>query len=360
LLSAITVWACSVPVFRYALERWPADPYQAIVFHQGALDQETLDLLLPYMPDGPSLEEPPPVNLRVQTVNLGKGNGSDPYIILLYPSGSGLATPAWSGSWQDEAWQKWIDSPMRQDIGQRLAAGASAVWVLLENADSFANDAAFELLKTRLAHLESNLEMEELDQADIDQGLVSISQDQLKISFPLVRLSRDDSREKEFVEMLLGIEPDLRSLPGPMAFPIFGRGRALYALVGPGINKETIDDAARFLIGPCSCQVKELNPGVDLLLNTDWDNLVESSLNQDQELPPLTGFAGLPPAQDDTSKQAPLDSTTSLEPPADTPPETGLTDATSTSPLFRRILLLGSIVFLIVAGFTGWIIFKKG
>ena len=32
-----SLWACSVPVFRYALERWLADPYQAVVFHRGSL-----------------------------------------------------------------------------------------------------------------------------------------------------------------------------------------------------------------------------------------------------------------------------------------------------------------------------------
>ena len=27
--------ACSVPVFRYALERWDASPYALVVFHRG-------------------------------------------------------------------------------------------------------------------------------------------------------------------------------------------------------------------------------------------------------------------------------------------------------------------------------------
>src|SRR5580700_1096172 len=37
LLSAGPAWACNVPVFRYALERWPPDPYEFILFHQGPL-----------------------------------------------------------------------------------------------------------------------------------------------------------------------------------------------------------------------------------------------------------------------------------------------------------------------------------
>ena len=29
--------ACSIPVFRYAMERWPADYYEGIVIHKGPL-----------------------------------------------------------------------------------------------------------------------------------------------------------------------------------------------------------------------------------------------------------------------------------------------------------------------------------
>ena len=40
--------ACSVPVFRYALERWENAPYQAIVFHRGPLsdiDKQVINVL---------------------------------------------------------------------------------------------------------------------------------------------------------------------------------------------------------------------------------------------------------------------------------------------------------------------------
>ena len=39
-LSATVVAACSVPVFRYALERWTSDNYQIIIFHDGKLTDE--------------------------------------------------------------------------------------------------------------------------------------------------------------------------------------------------------------------------------------------------------------------------------------------------------------------------------
>ena len=57
---------------------------------------------------------------------------------------------------------------------------------------------------------------------------------------------------------------------------IFGRGRALDALIGKGINADTIAEAAKFLCGACSCQVKRLNPGVDLLIAANWDTILNA------------------------------------------------------------------------------------
>ena len=39
LASAEPAAACSTPVFRYALERWPPDAYRVAVFHRGPLTE---------------------------------------------------------------------------------------------------------------------------------------------------------------------------------------------------------------------------------------------------------------------------------------------------------------------------------
>ena len=92
----------------------------------------------------------------------------------------------------------------------------------------------------------------------------------VRFGFPLVRLARDDSQDAPLVGMLRHVEPDLMEYDEPMAFPIYGRGRALYALIGAGINEDTIGEACLFLVQGCSCLVKEGNPGRDLLLAVDW------------------------------------------------------------------------------------------
>ncbi|MCH8194011.1 MAG: hypothetical protein IIA65_08330, partial [Planctomycetes bacterium] len=44
LCLALPLYACSVPVFRYALERWPVDSYRLVIFHQGTLSDTQQDL----------------------------------------------------------------------------------------------------------------------------------------------------------------------------------------------------------------------------------------------------------------------------------------------------------------------------
>jgi hypothetical protein len=51
-------------------------------------------------------------------------------------------------------------------------------------------------------------------------------------------------------------------------------------LIGAGITPDNIHESAAFLVGACSCEVKDLNPGFDLLLTANWDVLLF------QEAPP--------------------------------------------------------------------------
>ena len=91
-------------------------------------------------------------------------------------------------------------------------------------------------------------------------------------------MKRDDPAEAFVLDALLNSEEDLRDFDEPMAFPVFGRGRVLYALIGKGISPETIGIATTFITGPCSCQVKNQNPGFDLLTGLDWDKAVGDHL----------------------------------------------------------------------------------
>lgn len=290
--------ACSVPVFRYALERWPADPFEALVYCRGGLPQAEADLIA-------AAQDSRVANLRFRVVDLDKETSTDlvelleeeetgtlPWLVLTYPRAYPYLGPVASGSVSVGLLESLADSPARRHLAERLTGGDTAVWILLESGDREKDARVAEQLRTRLAHLESTLELPTLEQEDIDAGLVSVTQDELRVAFSMLRVSRGDAAESVLVEMLLDSEEDLPDTQGPLVFPVFGRGRVLYALVGDGINAGTIDQAAEYIVGACSCQVKEQNPGVDLLMAVDWDAAIGSPQVVERDLPPLEG-AGL-------------------------------------------------------------------
>ena len=299
-LSAVitaSLWACSVPVFRYALERWLSDPYQAVVFHRGPLTTAQQAQVKNLTPDG--LAGRIHANVFARTVDLDQKPDADsltlwqqlkgaavPWLVVRYPGATKVPGVVWSGPLTEPTIQQALDSPLRRDIVQRLTKADSVVWVLLEIGDQQRDDAAASLLQARLTYLTSVLKLPKLDPQDVVSG----AEAQLRLAFSTVRLSRTNAAEQAFANMLLGSEPDLHEIAEPLVFPIFGRGRVLYALAGKGITHENIDQAASFLIGACSCEVKEQNPGVDLLLAADWDKLFKATLAPDKDLSSLPGL----------------------------------------------------------------------
>lgn len=293
--------ACSVPVFRYALERWPADPYGVLVLHRGELTAEQKNLLDRLSPD--TRKETDVVNLvsnpsdldseiNPKVLEIWEDLHTDqlPHMVLYYPRQSGINDIVWSGALNKENVDRLIDSPARREIARRLLKQDSAVFALIETGDKERDDAVAKLIDKRLEELEKELKLPEIQAQDVADGLISIPESQLSISFSSIRISREDANEEVFRQQLLGMESDLSELREPIVFPVFGRGRALYALAGQGINSDNLSDAAAFLIGPCSCQVKDQNPGVDILMAVDWDRLVQTEIDVEQELPPLSGF----------------------------------------------------------------------
>lgn len=293
--------ACSVPVFRYALEHWDAAPFQALVFHRGPLSEAQAAARHDLTKDG--LAGKMHANISVRTVDLGQDPVPElvelwkqarsetlPLLVVQFPAANRVNRVFWSGMLSAESVASLLDSPARKEIVQRLGDGQSTIWLLLESGEATRDTAAAELLDGRLKHLASILQIPKLDAQDIANGLVSTGQEGLRLEFSTLRIARDDPREQLFIRMLLGAEADLADAQGPLVIPVFGQGRALYALVGDGIRHETIDKAASFLIGKCSCEVKEQNPGFDLLLAADWKALL---IAQNAGLPDLPTMAEL-------------------------------------------------------------------
>lgn len=313
LLTATVIWACSVPVFRYALERWPADKYSVVVFYRGTLDPEHQKIISQFSKEGAITQQSANVELQLvdldakpapKDVELWKKQKSEtlPLMVVRTPLPAPVPEGFLSGELTEENLVRLINSPLRQNLAKQLINGQTAVWVFLESGDSEKDKAAFELLSKELKRMEKTLKLPEIDEADIEQGLVSVSPDSLKLKFSVEKCTREDSAEAYFTRMLLATENDLKDFKKePMAFPVFGRGRVLYALIGKGINPGTIEQACRDLTGPCTCQVKDQNPGTDLLMSVNWEKLVTPTTQDDKELPPLTGLIGF---SDDSNKKS--------------------------------------------------------
>lgn len=298
--------ACSVPVFRYALEHWQPDPYIAFVFYRGELTPEQQEIINSLKPE--AVDGRPAANLFVKTVNVDTEVEGDevltqvwdahksdslPHLVLDSPPKWGPPQTVWEGDLTAENAKRLMASPVRTKIKQNLLSGDSIVWVYLECGRKEEDDKAFAMLSGEIARLQGKLKLPEVVQEDLKE--LSVAPDSLKISFSAIRLSRNDAAEQPLIEMLRGVESDLHDkeyIDQPMAFPVFGRGRALYALVGDGIAPDLIEEACQFLTGACQCTVKRQNPGVDLLMNVDWDRYVEPTEAADASLPPLAGFSG--------------------------------------------------------------------
>jgi hypothetical protein len=180
-------------------------------------------------------------------------------------------------------------------LAERLLAGDTAVFLFLESGDAEYDRTTRERLDRILRDLEGTLELP--PQAEEDLVVDDPSKGpELVIRFSVVPVRRDDPREVVLVQSLLATESDLNELKGPMVFPVFGRGRALYAIVDKGIRADVVADAAAFLAGACSCQVKAQNPGVDLPLAAAWDAVFTEVAYQEVELPPLAAIS-LAPAE---------------------------------------------------------------
>jgi hypothetical protein len=354
--------ACSVPVFRYALERWQADSYTVVIAHDKPLSpaqQTSIDSI-----STASNNEYGFANLFTIVVDLQTETNAPalkyipethptyPAMFLFYPRSFGEPTIIWQDELTDDNAKRIIESKLRKEIEAQILRGRSTTWILVESGDNEQDDIAYNQLKTSLEDIRK--------EADLPGGVATpdgevtgdpeyashpvdpINQLQssipLQISFSIIRLSKDNKDEAVLRSMLMNIEQDLFELSDkPMAFPVFGRGRVLEPLIGDGISEDNITGMSVYLLGACSCEVKMQNPGLDLLFNVDWESWLKgNSMIEDRVLPPLSGIADIVGEKPTAAAEA----KTSDEP--DT-----LEDTTE-SAIGRNIGIASVIIFMII------------
>jgi hypothetical protein len=263
--------ACSIPVFRYALEHWAASPYTLIVLHNKPIPAHELEDLKRRINGA---------NVKVEYVNLTgpiepklkkqiEKLGDDlplPYALLKYPDHPEKAPPLYSGPLASPRLDHYFGSPSREKIFAALMRGESGVILLLEGNDPKQNHEVQEYLEREVPKIIPELPLP----MPTEEGPQLISIMPLRKSFTIIRIPRT-GEEEGLAQILLNCEEDLAKEKGPILFPVFGRGRVLTSLTGIDLmNKVSLKQALEYVCKACSCQVKELNPGVDLLMAGDW------------------------------------------------------------------------------------------
>ncbi len=279
-------WSCDAPVFRYALERWSTDNYRVYIYHNGPLshgDKKIVTRLYKY-----SAEDKNNTNFVIETIDKEKDTTETdqriwnmliadtpsrvpelPLILLMYPENALFKGIVWEAPLSRDSVERLVYSPARQAIATNIIQlGHAIVWVFLETGKADQDNKAAGVISDNL-HSMTNVINERLK-----YEFPAISNPSKRnTDFSLLRISRDDSKEDVLIKTLMLSEPGLAGLTEfPMLFPVYGCGRVLYALAGSGINDDTIETATTFLTGICSCEVKEANPGVDLLISADWNS----------------------------------------------------------------------------------------
>lgn len=363
----IQLFACSVPVFRYALERWGADGYTIVVIHDKDLsdmEQKAVDYLQENSWNGGGS-----ANLNVVLADVRNEKDAPvldhlpekhppcPAMFLFYPRSMGNPKIFWHGPLTAANAKLVVTSRLRREISDEIVRGRTAIWVLLESGETERDNKAYNLIKNSLLEIQEQMELPpgvatpdgSVTGSPEDEQVDPINQLEsgipLQISFSTLRFSRNESEEDIFIAMLMNLEDDLHEYRDqPMAFVVFGRGRVMQPFIGAGINENNIIDATYYLCGPCSCQVKYQNPGVDLLFNEDWDSwLMYGEVVEDRELPPLSGIADII-----GEKQNKIINE-----------EGKIMDATADAPLRRNMITGIVLIILLIAGGTAVMLKNK-
>ncbi|MFH1264854.1 MAG: hypothetical protein ABIK89_03960, partial [Planctomycetota bacterium] len=320
LLGTSPAYACTTPVYRYAMYNWAPAPYFVFYFHRGEPPEE--DAKLNQM-IAELAETPPAVaNVRFEAVDVAEADLDrlpEP-VVEAWRSHVGeeadkaepvhLVFTSWGaklhvGRLDAETVRAMVASPVRTRLGELLQEGNASVLVLLPGSDAAENERAEKVALELIAQAKSGeIAVEsgfpESDPSQLlppaqtageapaeDAQRVEGSPSPGGVKVELLKLARSDAAEKWLIQSLTVMEPDLEELADqPMIFFAYGRGRVMPPYVGKGVTIDNLIGELQFLGSACSCFVKEQNPGADLLRQGDWEATADAMAAND---PTLTG-----------------------------------------------------------------------
>ncbi len=350
----VSATACDTPVFRYALEKWAAGDYRAFVFFEDKPEPEEEEALSLFQQclGNITFEQVSVAELDAgfnaelyefkgskreyrksrEQIEAEKKRASArrlfhhkramynafasgkplPRAVVMppLPSGTKRGSPRsdfalWEGGVTPTEIASLLDSPARMEIAKRILAGDSAVWVMIPCGDPLKDDACLARLTDILKKAEETVVLSvPVEKHKISGGVP------LKLAFSIVMVDPDDPDESFFVKNLLRLRGMRRGMPGrsvssssvlppdvsadsPAIIPFIGRGRAIELVEIENINEEYIIDLCRYISGPCSCEIKQQNPGMDMLFSVDWKSGLVPMIGADEGPGALRGLGAL-------------------------------------------------------------------
>lgn len=282
LACASIVAACNIPVFRFAIERWKSDACELVVFYEQPLSPA--DEVLIGELEQASILKSGLANLNVLRVDVNQTTDQElrdlwiatrqktnlilPAAVARSLKGKGQTINHWQGSLQELRTTNLLRSPVRSELLRRLQEGDAIVWLMLQSSDEKRNKAVRDLLTTQCNKLPKSIQLPEGIGLP---GSELYSEVPLLLQFSMLEIAPDDPAEQYLVRQISGLKFDAFRNGDPLIVPVFGRGRVLEVIPADQLNADLIQELTEFLCGACSCQVKEQNPGFDLLLTTDWN-----------------------------------------------------------------------------------------
>jgi hypothetical protein len=320
LLAAAAALACPVAVYRYALLRWAAPAYRATVFHNGPLtpeQQKALESLRQLGGQGGALDvqaldtryqraftEMQLLRASAGTMPATAPAGAEspatdpplPRLVVQYPEAMGRQHVLWAGALTPQAVAELADSPARRKIVDAISRGDVAAWILLESGDPQRDDQAAATLERALSQASATLRIPDDLGMDISEGGAPTYEQGRHPHFSVIRASRTAPQERLLATQVLDSVP--ARYDGPVAAPIFGRGRLLPPLFDQGLNDEAVADACAELVANCTCDISANPPGTPLLMTADWvevaDGVAAEPAPESNPAPSAPAVSGAP------------------------------------------------------------------
>jgi hypothetical protein len=252
LLAAIISLACTTRVSEWVLLNALPNQYTLVYFHNSPIS-ESLKRQNQTVADRINK-----ANIQFKTVN--RQEISESYYGLYYEGrmfSSFKTVDELSGL---------TSSPLREKVASELMAGKLCVMLYLKTDNK------------------------EKDEKGLRELRNAIETSPFGHIITVVELSRNSREEHHFASLLLNVEDDLKDIPEPMLFGIFGKFKALEPLLGRGISEENIKLMIDYFTAECSCLIKDDLPGTDILFTNQWENPQTALLNKIIDDNPMLGY----------------------------------------------------------------------